>query len=367
MKRRNKRGARLLSLALAVIALCAPCVRAEEIPQLLEPVGVQLDTAVAYIGEMSKITAYNASVTPYVEGLYFPVSGTVAQVHVIVGQEVRAGDVLVTLDQEAQRKRLEELREEVEAVQTDAMYADALARIDRSILEMELQQLAAKSPEDKDAIALKKLDIEEFELNVRLEEELRRTELARLEGELVALEAETLDATLTAPFDGQVMFLPDVKPGDHVGAYAPVVYLADDTRLTIESEYISESAMMSVHEIYALAGGGRCELIAVELDQSEYIKKMMAGETVMRKFEIASSDVELSAGMYAAVCVVNGYHEEALLVPANALYSDSTGRYVYVVEDGARVRRDVSTGAANDWQVQIKEGLEEGEIVYVKD
>lgn len=366
MKKRNKRGARLLSAALAVMALCAPCVRAEEIPQLLEPVGVQLDTAAAYVGEMSKITAYNASVTPYVEGLYFPVAGTVEQVHVIVGQEVRAGDVLVTLDQESQLKRLEALREEVEAAQTDAMYADALAKIDRSILEMELQQLGEQSA-DKDAIALKKLDIEEFELNVRMEEELRRMELARLESELAALEAETLDATLTAPFDGQVMFLPDVKPGDHVGAYAPVVYLADDTRLTIESEYISESAMMSAHEIYALAGGGRCELIAVELDQSEYIKKMMAGETVMRKFEIASSDVELSAGMYAAVCVVSGYHEDALLVPANALYSDSTGRYVYVVEDGARVRRNVSTGAANDWQVQITEGLEEGEIVYVQD
>ena len=40
---------------------------------------------------------------------------------------------------------------------------------------------------------------------------------------------------------------------------------------------------------------------------------------------------------------------------------------LYIVENGVRVRRDVETGATTAWEVQIKSGLEEGEIVYVKD
>ena len=58
---------------------------------------------------------------------------------------------------------------------------------------------------------------------------------------------------------------------------------------------------------------------------------------------------------------------DALLIPANALFRDSSGKYVYVYEaDGeTRVRRSVETGVTTDWQVQITDGLEEGEIVYV--
>ena len=75
----------------------------------------------------------------------------------------------------------------------------------------------------------------------------------------------------------------------------------------------------------------------------------------------------MAAGDYAAVCLVSKSVPDALLIPANALFRDSSGKYVYVYEaDGeTRVRRSVETGVTTDWQVQITDGLEEGEIVYV--
>ena len=54
-------------------------------------------------------------------------------------------------------------------------------------------------------------------------------------------------------------------------------------------------------------------------------------------------------------------------MPSGAVMNDSGGKYVYVDEDGSRVRRTVRAGVSTDGLVQIIEGLEEGEAVYVKD
>ena len=54
-------------------------------------------------------------------------------------------------------------------------------------------------------------------------------------------------------------------------------------------------------------------------------------------------------------------------IPSNAVYSNGINRYVYVIENGQRIHRDVKTGKTNLSETEILEGLEEGEHVYVKD
>ena len=56
------------------------------------------------------------------EELYFTLNGTVGEVHVVVGQQVKAGDALVTLDQEAEEKRMEKLRKSIEQQKTIDAY-----------------------------------------------------------------------------------------------------------------------------------------------------------------------------------------------------------------------------------------------------
>ena len=53
--------------------------------------------------------------------------------------------------------------------------------------------------------------------------------------------------------------------------------------------------------------------------------------------------------------------------PANALFADGLTRYVYVMNDGVRQRRNVEIGVITDWEVQIISGLQEGEWVYVEE
>lgn len=358
---------RLLVVCFLLIALALPCGCAEAIPELLEPVGVKMDTAQAYIGEVSRIEVFDGTVVPYVEGLYFSTEGIVDEVHVVIGQMVRKGDVMVTLDQEAQQEQVDQLEKQISELHELAAFEETLADIDRDILNVELQALMDSKNRDENAIELKKLDMEAFELSYKLDSDLRQMEIRRLEGELALIMEQMGEKVLTAPFDGRVMLMADISKSSYVGAYSPVLYLADDSRLTIETPLVSQYTINQSHKLYALIGSESYEIAQVRMDEQEYMTKVLAGETIMSEFSVVNMDDGVSAGMYAAVCAELDYAENALLIPGNALYSDATGDYVYRMEENSRVRCDVKTGLETEWLVQILEGIEEGDVVYVKE
>ena len=356
-----------LICAVLSLLLAAGCARAQEVPQLLEPVGVQLNAAAAWVGEISEIEIYEGAVVPQTQEFWFEQEGRVSNVHVIPGQQVKAGEPLITLDTTAEEKRLEAIEKEIEQLETNACYDDEIALIDLAILEVELRALQNAQPRDDKAIALKQLDIEQKQLEMKLNLQLRDLTLSKLQAEQAQLNKEIESNVLTAPFDGRVFHMQSgLKAGSWVSAYTPLVYLADDTRLHIESAYISAAVMERAHALYARVGGSVYDITPVEADEKEYLSQVLAGEKPKVRFVINEPDDVLAAGQYAAVCVESDYAADALTVPANALYTDG-GIYLYVMENGVRVRRDVKVGIATDWYVQIVEGLEEGELVYVKE
>lgn len=360
-------SARLGCLLLALCLSLSSAACAQEIPELLEPVNVQLDTFVACVDDISKLEVHDASVVPYVEEMYFPQAGTIDEVHVIIGQQVKAGDVLVTLNQDAQVKQLESLRADMEALETDAYYAQQLVTIDLAILEAEKRALENQHTPDETAIALKALEMEELLLQQEMEAAVRALKLSELRGKLEALEKEISQNALCAPFDGRVVHMADVSRGSYVSAYAPLMFLADDSRLSVRSEYISAYTLGYANDVYALIGDKRYALTPVEMDTQAYVSLVFSGETPMTDFAIDEPDENITAGKYAAVCLESLKREGVLLVPSNALYMGEGTRYLYVIENGVRVRRDVKTGVTNGIMTQITEGLEEGELVYVKE
>ena len=157
-----------------------------------------------------------------------------------------------------------------------------------------------------------------------------------------------------------------LQEGDWLTAYRPVAYIADESRLYLSGESISTSLSGGATEMYALINGGRYEITPREMEREDYIALVLAGNDVPACFDFeAGEDVE--AGMYAAVCLVTRARENVLLIPTNALLRGGGGRYVYVLgENGERTRRAVKTGVSTAWLTEITEGLEEGEVVYVK-
>ncbi len=73
----------------------------------------------------------------------------------------------------------------------------------------------------------------------------------------------------------------------------------------------------------------------------------------------------LSPGMFATVRLVTDVRENALIMPKRALSLESLADSVFVVEEGAAYRRDVTLGYEDGDRVEVLSGLQRGDRVIV--
>ena len=176
----------------AMLLLCAMLLSAAsaegDVPELLEPVGVKMDTAVACVGDLLDTVMVDAYVVPEVLELSFEIDGRIGQINTSIGREVKKGDVLVTLDHADLEKSAEQLRGDIEAAEKSAAYDEAINAIDIEMLELELAQLLAQPVIDQKAVALKRLDIRAKQLQIEQAERRRDTELERMRERLAVME-----------------------------------------------------------------------------------------------------------------------------------------------------------------------------------
>ena len=359
-------------LAAALMALGTPAL-AEEVqaPELIEPVGVQLDTAVVVRQDICELRYYDAAVVPHTEELCFTVDGSIKSIDALSGDWVSKGDVLATLDQEALEEQAEDLREDIAYREAELDFARRSDQLAISAAQLELDKLrsrAAAGEVTQEQVKLAETDLDILRLEQNQARELDEFTLSSLRQKLTGIEADLGSNVITAPFDGRIVYAKKLRKGAGVKAYDAMFFIADDTRLHIDSAYISASALSAADALYARVGGNDYEIAPREFNWREYVAIALSGGELRTEFDFASDIPEtVESGMYAAVFVKSGSVEDALVVPANALYSDSNGRYVYRIEDGKRVRAQVTTGRATTTLVQITDGLEEGDLVYVKE
>jgi membrane fusion protein (multidrug efflux system) len=73
----------------------------------------------------------------------------------------------------------------------------------------------------------------------------------------------------------------------------------------------------------------------------------------------------LAPGMFGRFEIAFEKHEDALTVPANAVVMEDDEPVVYVVDEGAAVRRVVTVGIEHDGLVEILSGVSEADQVVV--
>ncbi|HUW71086.1 MAG TPA: efflux RND transporter periplasmic adaptor subunit [bacterium] len=82
-------------------------------------------------------------------------------------------------------------------------------------------------------------------------------------------------------------------------------------------------------------------------------------------FDLA--DPRINAGMFAKIRLNTTAYQDRITVPENAIQSDSTGDYAFVVGADNKVsKRKVDLGVTVDGVVEVKAGLKEGDIVVVE-
>ena len=371
----NKRFIALIGLIISSI-LFTGCTHKEtdeayQAPELLPAAGVASDESIVTLGDHSVLALYDGYVSAYVEEVAFTIDGVISEILVRPGDEVKAGDTLVTLDLENEREQYEKLKTDIERRVQSNEYENRLLEIDISILETEKQALVTNGA-DKTDIALKDLEIEQARLNLQQQKQLNSADIDMSRRELVRYEEILSNDRIVAPFDGKIARQIEYSPGSYVKAYDGVIYVADHSRLSITTEYITENSANAAYNMYALIGDSRYPLSYVPINREEYLSKLLTDAPIYSTFIITGPDHwmdTVSAGEYAAVIFENNYAEDVLLIPANAVLSDADGKYVYVVgENGERIKRTIRVKiSGNSIYAQVLEGLTEGERIYVTD
>jgi len=353
----------LLAVVLLLLGGCSS--QQAEPPVLREPAGVRSDTVEAVRGAIYQIEQYDAWVKPGEQALYFETDGRVTAVYAWPGDYVQAGDVLAELDTSAMQETLQALEERLEYIRQDDAYAGALLELDIELLETELRQLQAQRASEVE-LALKQNEITQRRAELRQLRALREPEIKALQQKMDQLNAQLEQCVLRAPVSGRIVYSRELTQGCAAAAYQTMMCIAPEDEWIIEAKYIPESLLNTADYLYAQVGSSAFAVRSVPVDEEARLAAALSGGSLPTHF-VPVEEQTVETGSYAAVYAVRNYTSDALLIPSGALLGEGDARYVYIQEEGERVRRAVEVGLLTDSTAQIVRGLEEGETVYVQE
>lgn len=170
-------------------------------------------------------------------------------------------------------------------------------------------------------------------------------------------------ATVRAPFAGTVGKR-YVQLGEYVSAQDPLFDLVDARPVKIRFE-IPETHVDQVAEGASIRFRVRSDTVSSRVADVDYVSPRIDPET--RTFEVTATysnpDLGVRPGAYADVELTTALHEGAPVVPEQAIVTEGTDNFLYVVRDSVAQRRPVRTGARIEGLVEIVEGIEAGDVV----
>lgn len=338
----------------------------KRIPALLEPVGVQMDMASVVRDEIFQIETYNGEVVPYVEELQFVIDGNLEEVKVSLGEWVEEGQILASLAIETQITRMEALNEEIADIKKLGELEDRQMLADIQIARTELE-IMKEHGADNQTIRLKEVDVQKLEKELEQAEELRALELSEKQREWNTLKEKTGNHEIRAPFSGRVVYIREMEVGDPIQGHTTVFCLTDESHVWVETPFLSESIIKGSDKILAKIGEKEYPLEYLPMEKEEYVARVLQGDKIKTRFLMEADRETFASGQFAAVMIISGYKEDVLTIPVNALYQETGSPYVYKLSEGKRIRCDVTVGSISSTKAEILEGLEEGELVYVKE
>jgi HlyD family secretion protein len=387
----QNRGIWMVSAAVFVVVLLAATYAGRERAPEVRFATATLERLEAFIASNGKVEP----IVPHV--LRAQLNSFVQRVHGTEGKAVRAGDVLLQLDDAEAAAEVARLRRELVAAQellrtgrrggspveaaqleTDLRQADAdVARLRRehaSLQRLARQQAATSLEVEQAKLALDRaLDLQRF-LQQKKEESSRQAaldiergtlEVNRVSAALRLAEERLRSTRLTAPVSGTLYALP-VREGQFVKVGDLLAEVADLGRVRVR-------AFVDEPEMGALAEGQDVDITwdaqpgRIWKGKTEILPKAVVARGSRSVGEVLCSvqneKLELLPNTNVNVVIRVRERGNALVVPRGSVRSDGAQRFVFVLDGEAVHRRDVRVGIAGATKYEILEGLKEGERV----
>jgi HlyD family secretion protein len=286
------------------------------------------------------------------------VSGRLESVTVRLGDPVRRGQVLATLEDR-------ELREQVRQTEASLEVSKATVRQREADLKNAQSNLERSSNLYKRSlIARQALD----DAEARNDAALAQVDLSRAQGAQAAARLEELRINLSntrilSPVDGFVGSR-GLDPGAFVGTNSSFLSVVDIHFVRLVANLVERDLrrividMPANVEVDAYPGEvfkGRVARLAPVLDP--------ATRTAQMEVEVPNPTARLKPGMYARVQFVVAERADALTVPRNALVDLEGARGVFLADGKTARFTPVKTGIVDGEAVEITEGLTDGATV----
>lgn len=360
------RIAALLLCALMTVSL-ASCGTQEDVQdQTAAGVAVQVETVakhdIATENRVSgKVTADNEST------IFIAASAKCTKVNVQAGDPVKAGDVLCTLDLSS---TLSSYNAAVIGYNSAAQsYQDQKAILDKQVALAE--QNVANTRALLEIGAASQLELDQAELNYQSAAAGRTSALAQLEAAMqnaksgveqlnVALENVDAQGNVIAPISGTLVTMNAVE-NSFISNSLPLAVIDGANQMKV-SVAVSEAlvpklAAGDTADVYVSAAGKSYEAVIRSVERASNYQTQLY--TVVLTLP---ADAEgLLSGMFADVTFRTETSENAVVVPTGAILTSNAVQYVFVVENGTAVYREVTTGLTGSGVTEILSGLSVGE------
>lgn len=279
--------------------------------------------------------------------------GKIARIHVEAGDRVAKGQLLAELETES--IRLQVRQAEAGVAVAEAGYADALKnkeRMDRLIKESAVSEQQREKVQLAFDAAAAQLEQARAALNLgrhALDQSLMKAPFA---GVIASKNAEVGD--VINPMMG----------GGYGGGASGVLTLVDFATIKL-------AVAVSSEDIGRVRKGQEAVLRVGSLPGREFRGAVrvvnLTADPQSKKFgvevHVPNPDGTLRPGTFGDLVFEVQSHENALVVPQTAVLENS---YVFVVEAGKAVRKDVALGIQNTTMVEILSGLADGDPVVVE-
>jgi len=328
----------------------------------------------------------------------------VEKVHVLEGQTVKKGQLLLELNVKDAAAQLSEARAKLLRAQDDLRAAraggraDAAAKTAGDLAKMQaerdrlqknhdaLARLVREQAATRDELAANDLELtkaqtevarlaaakQEFDRGVRLDAERAGLQVEQMENEVAALEDKVRNGRITAPVNGTLYSLP-VKTGDYVKLGDLLAEMADLHKIRVRA-FIDEPeiGMLEPNEPVKITWDALPS--KSWMGKTEIIPKQVVARNTRSVGELLCSvnndKLELLPNVNVDVSINSRERIGVLSVPRGAVEAEGGRSYVFVVKrnqlgvgKSTLEKREIHVGIADATNYEVVSGLQEGEMV----
>lgn len=226
----------------------------------------------------------------------------------------------------------------------------------------ELEALDETGSASPDTLKASRRKLAELQEKMDREKINNKADLKRLENELAQNQLALERMTIKSPVDGIIVAV-DVFEGDLISDRTGIAKIISNERRVIATISEEDFAKVEVGQraVVRFLGYGD------DLFKGEVIQLMPTNDPETQRFSIflfVDIDKErLTPGLTGEANIIVAEREDALIIPSRALFGDQ----VYAVKNGRVEIRPILKGYQGLHNVEVLNGLEEGEHVIVED